>query len=825
MRTRSLTLILFALPAMLPGQVPAPCPSAADSALAACREAVETPRASAGELASRAEQLWRAEVARHPELPAPRVGLARVLVQCRLVLASGPDETLGLFRAGVAELELALERTPKYWPARLTLALFYSRAPTFLGRTNDAVRQLEQLTSDQGIPAGRIELADALHELAVIYERSGRHAEAAVSRARGRQLLPDDRRFASLDEPAKPPPPEPPLASVAELTVTAASPTSEASRRGRGMSSLEVVTMPGGTADLMQALQGLPGVTGGSESSDLALRGGDPEESPVLLNGARIAYAGKFESLNGGLFGVLDPAVLRSARVHAGGFSVRFGNALSGIIEADAIGRPAVRSRRIAINTAGPSATVMQPFGQNAGAWGSLRAVHTALLLGMHGRRDEYGAAPTSVEGIAGATRLLPAGELAVVALLEHDNAAPRLEVGGYRGDYENSGMTAGTVLSGRFAEVGPLTTLRVNASGTTRGTTTRFGALDFSRRLLRLGARAEGDVLLDATMLLRGGMEASRLRESLDGTVPTTTRFAPDSRVRTLEDVQRSATHLGGFVELLLFPLSGVTLTPGLRVDRLPGERKAAADPRLAAELSAGALTLSLAGGVFRQGRFRPTREQPGLDDRLGVARRARHLVLAAEHRGAVTLRADVYGKRYDRWVGGAPDLMPEDGTVVGGDVFLHLPGEDHSTQLTYSIMRGRLRLPGGATVRSAFDVTHSVVAVTKHRIGDGWQAGATARLATGRPFTAFSAGAAGEDAGLGAPNGDRYPAYARLDTRVSHYARIGRRLLVSYAEVLNLAGRANVVAYGERVDGGDRVPITSFYGQRTMILGAELR
>jgi hypothetical protein len=410
------------------------------------------------------------------------------------------------------------------------------------------------------------------------------------------------------------------------------------------------------------------------------------------------------------------------------------------------------------------------------------------------------------------------------LVLGEHDVATPELTIAGHTGGYSSRGTTIATVLSGRLTPVGPLTSLQFNATASFRWTDTRFGALDFSRRLQRLGMQVEGGALIGTAALARGGVEASHIGERLDGTVPTTESFTPGSPVRTLADVRRGGDHFGSFAELLLFPSDWVTITPGLRVDRLPGEHALTMDPRLQVELRTGAFTVSLAGGVFHQGSFRPTREDPGLDERTGVARRARHLVLGVEHRGAVTVRADVYTKHYNRWVGGTIGLRPVAGSVIGGDLFLHLPGERRSGQVSYSILRGRLSLPG-REIPSAFDATHSVVAVLKQRVGRVWEVGATARLATGRPFTATTDGVIPPDVRLGAPNGDRYPAYQRLDARLSHYARLGRGLLVSYVEVLNVTGRRNVVAYGVGEVGTEPLPITTFFSRRTFVLGAELR
>ncbi len=831
MGTGSRWLLLLSLgvwPAGLTAQAPAVPATAADSALAACLSGASVSPSDRASLNDRAERLWRAAVALQPEGAAPSVGLARVLVQCRLPLATGPAEMLGLFQEAVDALRGALDREPGYWPARFTLGLVYAGAPEFLGHTNSGIAELELATGAGGIPEHLPEFREALQELARLFDRTGRAAEASAVRDRAARLPARDRLPPPRDDGSPPREPDT-MATVAGITVTASSRSDAVeSRAGRAVTALDVVTMPGGAADLMQVLQVLPGVTGGSESSDLSLRGGDPSEAPVFLNGARLAYAGKFESLSGGLFGVLDPDVLRSVHVYAAAFSARYGDALSGVIDAVAVGRPAARSRRIALNTAGPAVTVMEPRGDGAGVWGSARFTHTSLMLRMHGRGEDYAADPVSLEGIAGATGRTDRGEFRAVALVEHDDASPLLTVAGHRGPYRSSGTTVATVLSARLDRVGPVAAIRATGTFSSRASDVAFGALDVSRRLRRGGLRVEGDVPVSGRALLTTGLEVSRLGAVLEGTVPVTAEFATGAPIREMDGTGRRASHAGGFSEVLLVPAGWLTVTSGLRLDRLPGERGLTVDPRLAAEATFGRYTVSVAGGVFQQGPFRPARQQPGLDERTGVARRARHLLVGVERRGAVTLGTDLYVKHYQRWVGGDSVWTPTGGTVVGGDVFLSAPGYRRGAHVTYSAMRARLSLPDGTSIPAAYDVGHSLVAVIAQRIGTAWDVGATLRLAAGRPYSPLlsqdtSGGVA--SLALGAPNSERYPVYRRVDARVSRYIRRGSRLLVAFAELLNLEGRGNIVGYGVQSATGRGEPITTFYGRRTMIVGVELR
>ncbi len=824
-------VILATLPPALAAQQPDIATTPADSALVGCIAAHEAKHPRAAATAARAETLWRAEVGRLGSGAPARVGLARVLVQC-LLPTSGMSEQAALFEEAVGVLHQAIALDPKYWQARFTLGLVLARAPTFLGQTANAIAALELAVAPGAMPPNRPGFADALAALGDLYVTVGRIADAATVRSRGLALFPTDPRFGGMpkDSPAEPAR-ERPAEQLNEISVTVAAAVAEGRRSGRAMSSIDIVTTPGGTADLLQALQTLPGVTGGSESSDLALRGGDPQESPLHLNGARLAYAGKFESLNGGLFGVIDPSVLKSARVLAGAFSARYGDALSGVIEAETMGQPGGNTWRSGINSVGVSGTISRPLGRKTGGWASVRATHTGLMVQMQNRSSDYSSVPSSLEGIASVVRRLDTGELQAVVLVEHDVAAPFVTAGGYRGAYDARGTTASGIVSGRLKQVGPLAALRFNVAMSSRQSELTFGALDRSRELRRIGTRGEADWIVGQSVFMRGGVELARMTEAVEGTVPTSSRFEPGAPTRAFSGEVRRATHLGSFAEAMIAANDWLSITAGVRLDRLPGETTASVDPRLELAAQTGDWLLTLGGGVFHQGRFRQTSDQPGADTRTGVPRRADHVVLGVERRGRITIRADAYVKRYSEWADGAIAFTPTAGQVFGADLFVNVPGRTRSGRVTYSLARGRFSLPDGSSISTAHDVTHSIVAVGSQRFGKDWELATTARMSTGRPFTAITGVSAIDPASsavgplFGPPNGGRYPNYARLDARVTRYARVSKGLLVVFAEMLNVTNRGNVAAYGYDAGFTERTAIRTFFGRRTAVFGAEIR
>jgi hypothetical protein len=74
------------------------------------------------------------------------------------------------------------------------------------------------------------------------------------------------------------------------------------------------------------------------------------------------------------------------------------------------------------------------------------------------------------------------------------------------------------------------------------------------------------------------------------------------------------------------------------------------------------------------------------------------------------------------------------------------------------------------------------------------------------------------------GTPNGERMPAYTRLDGRVMRYLPMNGSVGVLYLEMLNLLDRNNVQAYTYGPGYAERRDVPAFFSNRTIILGMGL-
>lgn len=106
---------------------------------------------------------------------------------------------------------------------------------------------------------------------------------------------------------------------------------------GSQMSAIEIpvhqiksIPAFGGEADIIKALQMLPGVQSGNEgSAGLYIRGGGPDENLLLLDGVPLYNVNHAM----GIFSVFDADVVKNVTLYKGSFPARFGSRLSGVVD------------------------------------------------------------------------------------------------------------------------------------------------------------------------------------------------------------------------------------------------------------------------------------------------------------------------------------------------------------------------------------------------------------------------------------------------------------------------------------------------------------
>jgi hypothetical protein len=428
--------------------------------------------------------------------------------------------------------------------------------------------------------------------------------------------------------------------------------------------------------------------------------------------------------------------------------------------------------------------------------------------------------------------------EIKATALSEADAATRTVDVLGYSGPLRTTGGTHMGVLSARAINSDATASLRATLSAARRLTTFELGVLDRERNDDMYTARVDGDLMARSTVRVRAGFEGAALSASEDGTIPVGAELAPGSAFRLVDAVTPSASHIGGYVE------TEVNLTPkfafitGSRVDRLPAADAWSVDPRVAFAYRTNGWTLRTGGGVFHQGAWRNGYRTPNPGTPSDVATRARHFVVGVERESPVLFRVEAYAKEYDGYVTVAGTTSPEmvvqgpsidRGRNTGVDALIRWKSSGAlSGWASYSYLDSKVRLHDAQRwISSAKDVHHTVTGVAKLAVGDDWEIGTTARLATGRPYTPIVGAATNADGSrsalYGATHSYRLPDYARLDARLTRLMPSSNGMFVFYIEGLNLLDRRNVMAYTYDSSYARRIPIDSFFSSRTLVFGVE--
>ncbi|WP_420126003.1 hypothetical protein [Longimicrobium sp.] len=782
---------------------------------------------------TQATALLREWMQAEPRGVEPRVRLAAVRVRCEIPFTDmmGAGSLVGQAN-GLLEEALQIDST--HWEARFSLAMNHFHTPEFLGRTPDAIRHLETLLRQQG-DAAQPHFAETYLYLGDLYRRTGRVDEATALWRRGAALFPADGRFAEKLGTGGGASASTPAARDSNRVVVMEAITVEGgtrmddTRSAVALKRVDVLTTPGGTADVMQAFQTAPGATRASEGSDLYVRGGDPAEAPVFVDGARLFYPGRYETLNGATFGILDSQVLDAAYFSSGGFSARYGDALSGVLDVRTIGRPGTRTLALNANTVQLGTSLRLPMAPSVGAWASVRGTDAGLMLAMHGRADEFARAPAALEGMAGVVWEPRAGsEVKLTAMADEDALAREVDAYGYSGPFRSRGSNRLAALSGRTLLGEGRVALRGALSASRRQTRFRFGVLDRERTDRGATARVDADVSLAGGGRVSFGAEGAWMDNAQAGIVPSTDRLAPGSPADPL-DRGEDARHVGGYVEAERALSPSLAVIAGMRADQLPGEDAWSADPRLALAYRAGGWTLRLGGGAFHQGRWRTKYRVPEAGSPAGTPTSARHLVLGAERGGEPSLKVEGYVKRYGDYVPDGDGPRIEAGRVAGVDAIVRWSEQRRlNGWITYSYLDGQVELADGRTAPSAVDVRHSLTGVARWSFRPSWELGSTLRVGSGKPFTAITGG--GEDADgrvvpvYGAPNGARLPTYRRLDARVTRYVPMRAGVGVVYLETLNLLDTKNVAGYTYGAGFAERRPTLSYFSRRTLVLGLGL-
>jgi vitamin B12 transporter len=625
-----------------------------------------------------------------------------------------------------------------------------------------------------------------------------------------------------------------------EILVTADSGLTDAKNaRTVKLDKMDVYSLPGTAADPILATQVLPGVNALPDTSSLLIRGGAPDEVAYVFDGIEIPHPFLSESLHESYFSIFDNQVIQSFSVATSGFSPRYGNALSGIMDLTAKDSPAKGEGGIGLSIMGLNSYIGVPvegWGSFVGSYNRSFSDLLTELNGRHGNRFGSGNAFGKFN-----IRLGTAHQIRIYGMSD----SYKFYQSGAFGLGSGNLMTAATWTaswSERFAT-------KATAAWTRYDVDYREATLDARTRDDALQSRVDAMWDLDRHYLEFG---ADVMGRRLDTSVALDPVVADDAggggggaagapgaeysnRVR--------ATRFGFYVNDKFRLTDKIFLNAGGRAAALDVRARSwAFDPRLSIVYLAGKSdAVRFSTGIYHQfGDAATLQVFPALGPKSAV-----HFALSFDRiRDDLELRATAYDKEYrDLFLTGADGAVTNGGKgyARGAEVFLKKKFKSFEVLGVYNFLHSR-RMEDDVRflAPSPYDVSHSATGIVRWIFKRG-SLGVRYSYASGRPYTPLEGiiytGPDGAEPASGTPSamtvsdgatllwGDpfsaRYPAYKRMDINGMANLKAFGRMLVLYFGVTNVFNDNNILRYDYAPDTGARADQQSIFG-RTLFVGA---
>lgn len=620
-----------------------------------------------------------------------------------------------------------------------------------------------------------------------------------------------------------------------EVVVTGSSFGSE-KEKGLVISRIDVVTTPGGAADIFQALKTLPGLTQVSESAELYIRGGDPLESLTMIDGAAMYHPSTFESAYGGLFSNISQSMVKSMYFSSGGFSPKYGNALSGVLDIETKNQPDRMRHQLGISMANVSLTSDLPLATDKlGLYFDARQSFTRPIFWLNGGNERMIVAPVSGNISSGLVySYSKTGRLKLFGITASDKQGVKVERAEYDGVFNGSSKNSLLNLS-HSNLLQENIVIKNSFSYNIYSNRWQLGVLDLEKTDKVLSTRNDLEWNLSSSIALKAGAEAEHRYITYIGSIPQQDYdIRPDGSKKVL-DVSFEGNRIGAYTELVAASLPGLpslSLSGGMRSDFIPGLNLQWIDPRAAAAYKLSPVSsLRLGWGIYHQlpdpRLFSPVDGNPDLKPM-----RAEHIILSYDYNPSVenSFRVELYRKVYSS--------LPKENTATyydnsgsgyanGIDVIYKAKLGSFDGWISYGYIntkRDWMDFTGLSS--SSYDITHNFTLVAKYPVTQNLQAGINAKYATGRPFTPITSAIFLNDRNVykpvyGSTNTSRYPDYARLDLRLTWFDNLFSQPFLLYIEGLNILNINNIFGYHYNEDYSAKEDIKSYFGRRTVVVG----
>jgi hypothetical protein len=601
----------------------------------------------------------------------------------------------------------------------------------------------------------------------------------------------------------------------------------------------EVRRAPGAVEDISRMVQIMPGVAAANDQrNDLIVRGGSPSENLTMIDGIEVPNINHYptQGSSSGPIGMINVKFISNTDFSTGGFSARYGDKLSSIL--DISFREGSRKRfltDINLSSAGFGGVFEGPLFSKKGSFlisarksylnlirGAIRlaAVPDYWDFNLKAVYDLNKNNKLSLIGIGGLDKISFEGEASDVS---DDNP-----YGKAKGNQEQ--YAAGLSWQYLFKK-GYVRTILSNAGSFYRYTNhdlvTDELIFDNDSHEFETHLKTEFFYRINPqnNIILGAGGKYINITNKLF--LPADTSMFGDPWLETNIDTKDNFTKASAFVQytLKLFK-DRLILNAGVRYDYFSAiEIKNAVGPRFGISYNITSVTtISGSTGIYYQSPENMWITTNPANRNLKFIQ-AIHYVAGIEHLFTPELRLSVeaYYKDYSNYPvsvkypnyvlinGGTengPNFVGEAtsagyGFIRGIDFSLHkkLTGNGFYGMLNYSLAESRVTALRGGEKPGSFDYRHNLTVIAGYQITNDWLVGIKFRYTTGRPYTPFDIAASTyygrAIADFNDFNGARYKDYNRLDIRVDKKWNFKHMSIVTYLEFQNVFNVQNVYTY----------------------------
>jgi len=600
------------------------------------------------------------------------------------------------------------------------------------------------------------------------------------------------------------------------------------------LNKLDVYTTPGGAADIFQSLKALPGVAQTDETAAIPVRGGSPSENLMLINQATLNHPYHGENTAGnGLFTIVETAAMKNIFFSSGGFSVKYGNALSGVLDMETENRITRNRLNLDINMVALGGGFQRALSDKVNVQFCGKKTSTELLYMMNKPSFNVVEDPVS-SNLTGIVNINYSknGLVQVLGIYSDDAQTFDIALQTNASRYAlASGHTIGSMVWSDFLTAKWFSKSAVSYSGYRN----QWSFMNWKRdnHEFHIKGRWDNQLEINQNTHLLFGSEIGIDRYQFDFTLPKRGgEFFSGADSIGIHGNDQSVVQ-GNYLEFQHQFARLWTISAGIREDYHTLSRTVTADIR-------GSVAHTLSPNTFLRFSAGTFHQYPGItlyDKIYGNPElkpmRAIHAVASFEKNIQMTqLKAEVYYKWYARLPLENAEknyISNGDGFARGADVFLKSAMGRVSGWMSYSFIQTRRKEFEVATRRpTIYDITHNWIIIQKTRLGKGYEWSSTARYATGRPFTPITSGIyTGQywEPVYAKRYSKRFPAFKRLDTRFTKMLFFGeQKYMAIYIEALNILGIKNILDYRYSEDFSERRPIHSYFSNRTIVAGVSM-